>query len=205
MQYFIDVTEEQLLQLRGSLELLGMLDRDKIKDLDLYIYGMTNNQGILDAAREAIAEESYDENISEEDVTLTEIAVAIPVYADNIYYLTGSGIRFGNEESFVYTSENEGARSATFASAHFKPHVSLADFEHLSIADSDAWLSDYLSKFGTRGAAQIKQNVQRSEEATQPGVPAPAKAPEAPQPAPPRWEGNMRIVWVGTSSLISIF
>ena len=74
MQYFIDVTEEQLLQLRGSLELLGMLDRDKIKDLDLYIYGMTNNQGILDAAREAIAEESYDENISEEDVTLTEIA-----------------------------------------------------------------------------------------------------------------------------------
>ncbi len=185
MQNFIDVTEDQLLHLRESLELLGALNRDKVKDLDLYIYGITNSQGILDAAREAIAEESYDENISEDEVTLNEVAVAIPVYADNIYYLTGSGIRLGNEESFVYEVQNEGPRSASFASSRYKPQISLADFDHLSIADSDSYLHDFLSKFASREAGQIRQNVQRTEEATQPGVPAPAKAPAAPTTAPP--------------------
>ncbi len=182
-QFFIDVTEEELTKLRETLSLLERLDIAKIETLDIYVYGMTNSPAILDAAREAVADASNDE-ISEEDVTLSEVAIAIPVSADILYYLTGSGFKLRNE-SFVYTGEGEGPREVNFAFSNFRPRVTLADFTHFALADSDGYLDRYLSKYGKAGAAVIKKRVQRTEEATQPGVPTPTPTPAAIPAAPP--------------------
>jgi hypothetical protein len=182
MQKYIETTEEQLLRLRDSLELLGQLDQSKVKDLDLCIYGMTRNQSIIDAAREAIAEETYDENITEADVTLSEVAVAIPISADTIYALTGNGIKVGHGETFTYLGESEGPKTASFGSASFKPTISLHDLEDICLADSDGWSFEYLQKHSAGGGAKVQKKVRRNEEATQLGVPTPA-APVAPQPA----------------------
>jgi hypothetical protein len=194
MQRYIDISEDQALRLREGLELLETLDRDAVKDLDLYLYGITSDPQILDAAREAIAETS-EEIISEEDVQLSEIAIAIPISSDTIYALTGSGIRL-EKEYFAYISgEGEGARRTYLYSANYHPTVTLHSFQHIALGESDSWIDDYLEKEGSKQPAEIKKKVQRTEDATRPvptvaepqtPVEAPPAAPQAPQAGVPK-------------------
>ena len=185
MERYLDISEDQALKLREGLELLETLDRDATRELDLYIYGLTDDPQILDAAREAIASDSEDE-ITEEDVQLGEIAVAIPISADTIYALTGSGIKL-KDEYFAYSGgEGEGTRRSYMFSASYRPVVTVHSFSHMALASSDSWIDDYLEKTGGKGVqpTQIKKRVQRTEEATQPGVPTPAPS-QTPVEAPP--------------------
>ena len=176
-QRYVEMDEARLVDLHDGLETLEMLDREAIHDLDLYLYGLTSSAAIVDAAKEAIADEA---EINEADVQLSEVAVAIPISADVIYALSGSGLRM-RKESFAYTGvAGEGIRTSMFAFSSYKPTAAFTDFSTMALALSDSWLDDFLKQYGNKQPAQIEQNVRRTEEATQPGVPAPAQAPPAP-------------------------
>lgn len=185
MERYLDISEDQALKLREGLELLETLDRDAVTGLDLCIYGLTHDPQVLDAAREAIASDSEDE-ISEEDVQLGEIAIAIPISSDTIYALTGSGIKL-KDEYFAYSGGGgEGTRRGYMFSASYRPTITMHSFSHVALASSDSWIDDFLEKTGGKGVqpTQIKQKVKRTEEATQPGTPTPAE-PQVPVEAPP--------------------
>ena len=177
MPRYIDVNPERLSNLHGALELIESVDRDAFRNLDLHIYGITNNPQIVDAAKEAIAESA---DVTEEDVQLSEVAVAIPLSADIIYYLAGSGLNLRREDFAYQGAGGEGIRTMSFAFSHYKPQVTLSYFSKVALASSDAWLDDFLKKEGSGKPAAVAQNVRRTEEATQPGTP-PATSPAAPQ------------------------
>jgi len=182
MPRYIEVTPESLGKLHEGLNLLEQVDRDAMATLDLFLFGLTTNQEIVDAAKEAIADNA---EVEESDVQLTEVAVAIPMSSDIAYYLNGSGLILRREDFAYMGTGGEGIRTLSFAFSHYKPRVTLSYFTKLALASSDAWLDDFLRKEGTGQAAQVTQNVRRTEEATQPNVPAtpeqPAAAPAAPQ------------------------
>lgn len=187
MPRYIEIDAERLAKLHAGLELLEQVDRDAIGSLDLFLYGLSNNPQIIDAAKEAVAEA---EEVSEEDVQLSEIAVAIPIGSDIIYYLDGSGLILRREDFAYMGGGGEGARAQSFAFAHYKPRVTLNYFTKLALASSNAWLDDFLLKEGSGATAQVTQNVRRTEEATQPGVPPtpepPAATPQAPAKQMPK-------------------
>jgi hypothetical protein len=185
MERFLDIDEDQALKLREGLELLETLDRDAVRGLDLCFYGLSSDPQILDAAREAIASDSEDET-TENDIQLGEVAVAIPISSDTIYALTGSGIKL-KDEYFAYAgSGGEGTRRGYFFSASYRPVVTMHSFSHVALASSDSWVDDFLEKTGGKNVAptEVKKKVQRTEEATQPGTPTPAQ-PQTPVEAPP--------------------
>lgn len=181
MPNYIEIDAERLAKVHDGLDLLEAVDRAEgggaLKSLDLHLYGITTNPQIIDAAREAIADS---EDLAEEDVQITEVAVAIPLDADTVYYLTGSGIKL-NREDFAYMgSGGEGVRQLSFAFAHYKPTVALSYFSKIAIASSDSWIDDFLRKYGSGTPAQITPAVHRNQEATQPQAPV---APATPAPA----------------------
>jgi hypothetical protein len=177
MPRYIDVNPESLSNLHGALELIESVDREAFRNLDLHIYGITNNPQVVDAAKEAIAENA---DVAEEDVQLSEVAVAIPLSSDIIYYLAGSGLKLHREDFAYNGAGGEGIRTMSFAFSHYKPQVTLSYFNKLALASSDAWLDDFLKKEGSGKPATVTQNVRRTEEATKPATP-PAAQPAAPQ------------------------
>lgn len=187
MQYYIDITAEELHKLREALTLLEQLDLEKISQLDLYVYGLTQDAVVIDAAKEALAEYLSDETeLTEEDIQLSEIAVAIPVSADNLYYLTGSGITLRDEEFTYQGSGGEGIRQADFSFAHYRPKATIGNFSRLALADSNSWLDRFHKQYGTKAQVQIEKKVKRTEEATQPEAPVEPQAPNPPNPTPPK-------------------
>jgi len=187
MPRYVHIDAERLSKLHEGLELLEQVDRDAMRTLDLFFYGLTNNTQIVDAAKEAIADSN---EVAEEDVQLSEVAVAIPLGSDVIYYLDGSGLILRREDFAYMGTGGEGIRTQSFAFSHYKPKVTLSYFSKVALASSDAWLDDFLRKEGSGQAAQVKQNVHRTEEATQPGIPetptTPAVAPQAPAAQMPK-------------------
>lgn len=177
MADYVEIDEKSLTALHAGLELLEQLDRDAIHSLKIHIYGISNNPQILDAAREAVAEA---EELAEEDVQITEIAVAIPISADTIYALSGSGIKLHNEDFVYLGSGGNGVKQLAFTFAHYKPKVVLSYFSKLAIASTDLALDDFLQKHGSGQAAKVTQNVHRTEEATKPGPAAPPVAQQQP-------------------------
>lgn len=178
MPRYVEINAERLSHLHEGLELLEQVDREAMKTLDLFLYGISNNPQIVDAAKEAIADS---EELAEQDVQLSEVAVAIPLGSDIIYYLDGSGLILRREDFAYMGSGGEGVRTQSFAFSHYHPRVTLSYFSKIALASSDAWLDDFLRKEGSGQAAQVTQNVRRTEEATQPAVPATPEAPAAPQ------------------------
>jgi hypothetical protein len=177
MPRYIDVQAADLDKLHDGLKLLEMVDLDAVRGLDLYLYGISNNPQIVDAAKEAIADS---EELDESDVQLTEVAVAIPLSSDTSYYLNGSGLILRREDFAYLGGGGEGVRTLSFAFSHYHPRVALNYFQKLALASSDAWLDEFLRKEGSNKPAQITPNVRRDEEATQPNVPAAPATPAAP-------------------------
>jgi hypothetical protein len=182
MPRYVEINAERLAHLHEGLELLEQVDREGIRTLDLHLYGISNNPQIVDAAKEAIADS---EELAEQDVQLSEVAVAIPLSSDTVYYLDGSGLILRKEDFAYMGSGGEGVRTQSFAFSHYHPRVTLSYFTKIALASSVGWLDDFLRKEGSGQAAQVTQNVRRTEEATQPGAPAPTPAapatPQAPQ------------------------
>lgn len=176
---FIEVSREQLLELHHALSLFEKLNSDIIGELDLYLYAITTSPTILDAAKEAIADYMNDTAteeavaVSEQDVELSEVAVAIPCSSDALYYLLGTGLKVQQEE-FVYNSgdSGEGVRQMSFVHATFKPRMAITDFTEIALAQSSSWADEFLKRFGQHDPALVeKKQVNRTEEATQPAEP----------------------------------
>ena len=180
MQRYVDINEEDLHKLRDGYELLERIDHEALWGMGYCLYGLTQDPGILDAAREAIAA-TYEGDIDESDVKVSEVAVVVALSADKLYYLTGSGLKLRDEEFAYRGAGGEGIKSDTFTFAHYKPRVTIHSFTHLALGESASWLDDFLKKHGTGEKAAIQERVKRTEEATQPGVPTPAAPPRAKQ------------------------
>jgi hypothetical protein len=180
MPRYIEIDEKGLIALHDALDLLTSVAPDALEDMALTVYGITNNAGILDAAKEAIADA---EELQESDIQLSEVAVAIPITSKGIYRLTGSGLKLDSEEFVFMGTGGEGIRSLSFTFSNYKPTCTFSYFSKAAIASSDSWLDDFLRKHGGGQAAQVTQNVHRDQEATQPGIPAqqPASAPGVPK------------------------
>lgn len=180
MPRYVEIDEKALVGLHDAIDLLSSVAPDALEDMALCVYGITNNPGILDAAKEAIADS---EEVQESDVQLSEVAVAIPITSKGIYRLTGSGLKLENEEFVFMGTGGEGIRSLSFTFASYKPTVTFSYFSKAAIASSESWLDDFLKKHGSGQAAQVTPAVHRTEEATVPGGIPPA--PELPKPAAP--------------------
>lgn len=181
-QRYIEVDARRLEALHDGLDLLEAVDRDTIHGMELCIYGLTQDPSILDAAKESIAEEN---EIQEGDVELSEVAIAIPISADLLHKITGSGMKLTREEFAYMGSGGEGGRSLSFAFAHYKPNVAASSFTQMAIASSTSWLDQFLTQYGNKQPAQITQAVHRNEEATEPGVPTPTAPPSPAAPPSP--------------------
>jgi hypothetical protein len=174
MPRYIEIDEKRLTNMHEGLELLEAVDRgsygEVMRQLDLHLYGISTDASVLDAAREAIAEH---EEAEETDVQVAEVAVAIPLSADTIWALTGSGIKLDREEFAYMGGGGEGVRSLAFMFARYKPTVTVHNFSQIALASSDSWIDDFLRQHGKGTPAKVVPAVHRTEEATQSGVPLP--------------------------------
>jgi hypothetical protein len=176
--YYLETTADDLMKLREGLSLLERLNRDLVSGLDLYVYGITRSPAILDACREAIAANG-EEEIDEESIQLTEVAVALQASPDILYYLTGSGAKLGRGDEFVYQGEaGEGIRKLDFSLSRVRTAVTMEDFQHLALAESNVWLDKFLTQYGTKTPVEIRKEVKRTE----PAVPVETEAPVMPTP-----------------------
>jgi hypothetical protein len=186
---YVEVDEEKL---HAILDGLGLIEQVRTvagsDHLDLCLYGVTHDAGILDAAKEAIADEMNDADVpgtfSEKDVNLTEIAVAIPLSSDVLYALLGSGLKL-KKENFVYPSPDEGLRELNFRHANFQAVANAKKFSTMAIGESDAWLDSFFKQFATQ--PKPAPEVRRNEEAILPTSAIPEAAPkEIPPPISPK-------------------
>ena len=192
MEYF-RANEQELRSLMGGLEIIERLSAEKAGELGIFLYGLTSSPGVLAAAKEAIidlAEDYWDEEgnptLTEEDVSLSEIAVAIPLSSDALYALLGSGIHIEGL-GFAYASgEGEGIREASFPNTRWmRGRASLKDLSSPVLAKDDLSLRDYMAGTGKGQPVSISKNVRR----TSPAQP-PAPRPPAPRELPPSTPGD---------------
>ena len=110
MGYIEVYHQEDVLKLRDGLEVLErFVDNSELYELQMWLYGMCTDPTILKVAKEAIipnAEKYWTDDGSsllEEDMELTEIAIAFRLSADNINILYGSGFPL-DDLDFAYQS-----------------------------------------------------------------------------------------------------
>ena len=179
---YVDIKQEDLLKLRDGLEILDRLDNDNRQQI--YLYGISQDPIVLDAAREAIAEKADDPAVTEEGIQLGEVAVSIPLSADGIYALTGSGLKLDSgQDEFAYRTEGEGVRVIEASWSRVKASVTVADFTRIALASDSIYLNRFLTQRGTNTPATIQREVKRevpavsAPPAATPGA-APASAPQ---------------------------
>jgi hypothetical protein len=179
--YYVDVTAEDLQKLKGGLEIMGRLFRSSGEEMpQLYLYGLTSDVGVLDAAKEAIAAYSDEDELGEEDIELSEIAVEIGLSDDVLYYLLGSGVKLGRGDEFAYMGkQGEGIREIGWQWTRRQPTVALGNLTKMALASDSGWGDKFLQQYGNK--QPLKVNVQRNTPAT--GVPEPPA--EKPAPAAP--------------------
>jgi hypothetical protein len=185
---------DELVKLRDGFEVLErVVDSSGLKDLELYLYGITSDPFILDIAKEAIinsGEEFLGEDgepvVNEGDIELNEIAIAIAIpNSDHIDILYGRGFPL-QDLSFAYQAgDGEGIRTLGFYNAFTQSGaVKIDKLGDKALAETDMYLDAFLKDKGKGLAMQVNRKVQRTEEAT---VDAPHAAeppkPEVPNPA----------------------
>ncbi len=178
---FVDIKPDDLLKLRDGMEILDRIRDDPDERRNVFLYGISNDTVILDAAREAIAEQMDEEGITEEQIQLSEVAVSIPISGDVIYALTGSGMKLQeSDDEFAYRGgEGEGIRVLGFNWARVKPVVTVGDFTKMALANDSVWLDRYLSQRGANTPTVIQKQVQRTEPTATPPPVTPGAAPAA--------------------------
>lgn len=189
---------DELIKLRDGLEVLErVVDYDALKEMNLWLYGIVTDEFVLDVAKEAIInsrEEFMDDEgeptLSESDVELTEIAVAVPITSsDSIDILYGRGYPLRDLEFAYQHGEGEGIRTENFFNSHSAYNssstIKVDKMGEKALAEDEGDLNEFLQDKGKGTAMQVKRKVQRNEEATveAPHVPEPPK-PETPEPEP---------------------
>jgi len=192
MRYFT-IDEKSLASLMRGLELIERLDAEKVSELRLHLYGMTSDPNVIRLAKEYIME-NYEEfldeegntTLEEEDVSLPEIAVAIPLSADTIYALLGSGIDVHGTEFAYLSGEGEGARTGHFHMPEAKRlPITSGAFSRMALASEDVWVRDFLLEGRTNQPMSIRKKERRTEPAIpveEGGTPPEASAGGEPTP-----------------------
>jgi hypothetical protein len=168
----IEISPEQLKQLTDGVRVLELVLRGENLPT-AWVYALTTSQEVIFKAEDALREEGERDREDEMDQTfeapkLTEIAIAIPVSGDGLYYLTGSGLKLTNE-AFAYRKAGEGPMLTDFTWSRTPARLTVADLKLIELADSDIYLDDFLERnTAATAAAPEKKTVERDEEATKP-------------------------------------
>jgi hypothetical protein len=169
---FVTVTDEQLKNLREGLTLIEQVTGyDEDTRLQLTLYGLTSDPSVVDCAKEAVADEA---EIDESQVKIAgEVAVAIPLSGDTLYYLTGSGLQLQGEEIAFSKGGGNGIDTIQTTWAKYRPRITTATFREMAIA-GDSWsAATFLQKYGKKAPApaQTTPPAHPKEEVTRtPGV-----------------------------------
>jgi hypothetical protein len=168
------------------------LNPEGVANLDIHLYGITSDPTVLGAAKETIIdnlEEYYDENgdvtLGEDEVSLSEVALAIPISSDVIWGITGRhGIDLTRLD-FAYEGRGgEGIRESSFMSTTYRRGtVALSSLRDLVLADGSYHIKEYLMKYKKGQPMVINKKVQRQGPAASTPMPAPP-APGAAGAAP---------------------
>jgi hypothetical protein len=186
MDYY-EIDEKRILALMDGLSMIERLNAEKAADLGHYLYGITTDPGVLSAAKEAIMEgleEYYDEEgqttLSEEDIALGEVGLAIPLSSDAIYALfSRHGIDVKGLD-YCYASADE--KGEGIRDGHFYPSlwvratVNFGSLRHPVLAEDSFNLKHYMAKYKSGQPMAVIKKLQREEPATMPAAPA---APQA--------------------------
>jgi hypothetical protein len=165
---FVTTTKEELAALREGLDVLSKLDDTESRTVDIYLYGVTSSQTLIDSVKESIAG-AIDED--ETDIKIAgDVAIAIPLSSDILYYLTGSGLQLKNEEVAYSKGGGNGIDMTSLVFAGFRPKVTTALFHTMAIAREDIWLDKFLQQYGNKGAAVTAPAAHPHTEVTREGV-----------------------------------
>jgi hypothetical protein len=184
--YYVDVTVEDLNILHEAMGILERLQREE--PLKLYLYGLTQEPGIVDAAKEAIVAYTDEEGLSEEDIQLNQIAVMIQLSSDVLSYLVGSGLRLQKSDEFCYQGgPGEGIREIGWNWAQRGPTVTLGSFTKMALAEDGAWGDKFLQQYGD------KQPMQKEVSRNSPATSAAPQVPPVQQPKQTSVPGSKKL------------
>jgi hypothetical protein len=160
---FYGCSKDDLDSLQPALTILGQIyDKD---DFFPFLFALINQGEVFDVAKEAITDHWEGEEGLEAP---TAVAVAIPLSADTLHYLLGSGLYLDGEE-FAYLTPGEGSRTGEIPS---RARIYMNQITTMAIATDTTWLGDFLDAHAPKQV--VEQEVKRSE---------PIKAEPTAQPA----------------------
>lgn len=199
MDYY-EIDEKRILALMDGLNMIERLNNEKAAELNLFLYGITSDPGILSSAKETIIdnlEEYYDEEgettLGEEEVALAEVGIAIPLSSDAIYALfSRHGIEVQGLD-FAYASmdeKGEGVRDEHFLGTGMRTRVTFGLLQHPVLAEDSYNLRRYVAKYKSGQPMAVSKKVEREQPATMPAAPA-APPPQIPPTGMPR-EGSVK-------------
>ncbi len=188
MDYY-EIDEKRILALMDGLHMIERLNSEKAAELALHLYGITSDPGVLSAAKATVIdslEEFYDEEgettLSEEEVAIAEVGIAIPLSSDTIYALfSRHGIDVqGLDFSYASTDvKGEGIRDAHFMGNGMRARLTFGALQHPVLAEDSYNLKRYMAKYKTGQPMAVNKKVQREQPATVP-------PPVVPEPVPPQ-------------------
>ena len=155
--YYIDVSKEQVEDLRPAIDLLVQLWGEDLDKGAIYLYGMVDSSSPVIAGMNA--------SINAKGITYGVVAIALN--SDSLYFLTGSGYAM-KHETFAYV-ENQEIRTGTFTEAQGADTVvTLSSFTKMAVASSDSWMDRFLKLENPEALDDGKEDeeVERSESGT---------------------------------------
>lgn len=161
---YVTVTAEELEHVREGMKVLESLNEYEERAVDVYFYGLTNNQHLLHVVQEAVSAQTEGE-VDEADVQVSEAVFIIPVSSDVLYYITGSGLLLKNEEA-VYIGGNEGPQTVRLA-VRGQVRVTAGEFTTMALSRDDMSGEDFLMQYGQKTQASVPPEVQRTEPAAE--------------------------------------
>jgi len=130
--YYINVSQQQIEELRPAVDLLMQLWGEDVDEGTLYLYGLLNERSPVKQTVLGVA--GVESNI---------VVLSIPINTDSLYFLTGSGYLLGNNETFAYVDKQE-IRTEHLSSLERDTVVTLSSFAKLALATSDSWLDRFI-------------------------------------------------------------
>ena len=186
--YYINVSSEQIEDLRPAIDLLVQLWGEDLDKGALYLYGMVDGNSPIVPSMEASAEAN----------NITYGVVAIPVNSDSLYFLTGSGYSL-KHEAFVYVSNGE-IRSGNFGDAQTESVVTLSSFTKLAISSSNTFLDRFLKLENPEALSSEKHGPDTKAERSEAGTNVEHgglihEEPELPEEKMSSVEGSVMDIW----------
>jgi hypothetical protein len=183
---FMWIDEDRLATLYEGMRIMESLSHGKVWEMEIFLYGMTSDRGVISAAKESIIdllEEYWDEDgettLREEEIALNEVAIAIHLNSDTIYTLLGRHGLDVYQMDFAYLGkEGEGVRVTSFSTgAGSRTRLMFSGLKNIVLAEGDIHLREYLTQQKTGQPMTINKRVERGQSAVAPPIPTTPQAP----------------------------